>query len=261
MNIVRMTATPVRFAARSTLVKRLLVVAFALLGSLAVAQTEPDLQTTIDFMSRMAQTEHRSMTTNQRCEILVIYYERLTSLVHLASQHNFLIFSDPDKDDGGLPTYARFNLGDIDPNSIDSIAAGFSAEYVERFFKQHPECDKGGTADQRCERSQSFWLDPKMSDMASVGFRTTDLKPVIERGELKKLGDKCQDNLKIGGVCPRNTFGVTPGDHYPKRSVAKTALFFEDKDRAERFVTAFVHAVKLCGSSGDTFAPTRERER
>ncbi|MFZ3211650.1 MAG: hypothetical protein WA188_09050 [Terriglobales bacterium] len=266
MNIVRMTATPVRFAARNELRgvrlwKRLSVVAFALLASLAVAQTQPELQTTIDFMSQMVQTEQRSMTMNRRCEILVVYYGRLLSSVGLESQHDVLIFSDPDPDDGELPTYARFNLGDIDPHSIDSKDGGFSAEYFERFLKLYPECGKGGAADQRCERSRLFWFDPKKSDMAVVSFRTTDLKPVIERGELKKLGDNCQENLKIGGVCPRYTFGVTPRDHYPKRSVAKTALFFQDKDRAERFVTAFVHAVKLCGSRENTFGPTRERER
>ncbi len=186
--------------------------------------------------------------------------ERLASLVYLESQHNFLIYADPDKEDGELPTYARFNLGDIDPNSIHSIGGGFSAEYAERFSKLYPECGNGGAADRRCERARLFWFDPEKSDMAFLSFRTTDLKPVIERGELKKLQDPCPDNLKRG-VCPAYTFGLRPGDHYLKRSVAKTAFLFKDKDRAERFVTAFVRAVNLCGGTEDTFAPTRERER
>ena len=47
-------------------------------------------------------------------------------------------------------------------------------------------------------------------------------------------------------------------DYKDKPDRAELIVFANDaqKDRAERFVTAFVHAVNLCGGKPSDFAPT-----
>jgi hypothetical protein len=70
-----------------------------------------------------------------------------------------------------------------------------------------------------------------------VEFNTTDRKPLIERG----------------GCTPKS------GDCALSETAHDVMIFFKDKERAERFVTALIYAVKLEGGKPDLFPPTASR--
>ncbi|MGB7665705.1 MAG: hypothetical protein WBL66_00440, partial [Candidatus Acidiferrales bacterium] len=77
--------------------------------------------------------------------------------------------------------------------------------------------------------------------LTAVSFHTTDLKPLIERGGLEIKN------------CPKNPCAANP---VPDGTTGRVEIFFRNKDRAERFVTALTYAVKSAGGKPDLFPPT-----
>ena len=77
----------------------------------------------------------------------------------------------------------------------------------------------------------------KQPDLMTVAFSASDSEKAIEVGQFH--------NGENGTSSP--VFD---------QKLAMELLVFESKDRAERFVTAFVHAVELCGGRKSDFPPT-----
>jgi len=112
------------------------------------------------------------------------------------------------------PRYISFALGDINPSSIEVTEVGNDPSDITEFLEKHPNC----AANPQCAGEYISFLAsaPKVT---SVEFRTTDSKPLIERG------------------------GCSSGCSFTQ-STAMGYVFFSSKDRAERFATALIHAVK-----------------
>jgi hypothetical protein len=98
--------------------------------------------------------------------------------------------------------------------------------------------------DDKCEHQRMLAFDWKLSDITTVFFKTVDLKPAIERGGMTKI----------------ELPGGTEYRFNPNVYVEKMGLMFSSEDKAQRFVTAFIHAVDLCGGHGSMFAPTPEKK-
>jgi hypothetical protein len=107
-------------------------------------------------------------------------------------------------------------LTDVDPTSVKSFSAA-SPELIER---EKPD-----------ENPEAL----KNLDRSVVVFKTRTGEATIEQGS------------------STDSRGVIAYTEAPMRG---GLLIFVSKDRAERFVTAFVHAVKLCGGKPGDFAPT-----
>jgi hypothetical protein len=144
---------------------------------------------------------------------------------------------------GHFPQYMIVPLEEIDPSSVHANPAGVDLDAFKKFNDQHPNCDD---ARQPCV---SEYLEPFLESNSwwYVSFQTTSMDSLIQRGELNKDCSKAVEN-----GCP---LIPTPVD-----SEAKTYLFLKNRDSAERFVNALVHAIKLSGGKADPFAPTTSRE-
>jgi hypothetical protein len=136
------------------------------------------------------------------------------------------------KDEHGIPrseftwialgeTYQmeRFPLGSIDPTSIKSIPV-VSSEFIK---KHHPV------------QSSDF----RHADLDLVSFATADLTKSIELGGFKDSGKG--DGTEVFNKAT---------------NMSKFFVVFESAERAERFVTAFVHATQLCGAKPSDFPRT-----
>jgi hypothetical protein len=200
---------------------------------------EPDLKATVEFMNRMVEPEHRDIGMPNQCEFEVLnntlftFYlatDRVPVLDPKTGQARTDEFGNPLKQfefaevkDPFL--VERFKLRDIDPRSIKSQGGAASYEFIQKHVPLKP-------------------ADLETSDITLVLFDTTDMKKTIEVGGVKDSG--LGDGTKI--------FNKT-GD------VSKRIVVFNSKDRAERYVTAFVHAVKLCGGKPADFPPTPTEKR
>jgi hypothetical protein len=184
----------------------------------------PDLKATVEFMNRMAEPEHRIILMANQCELEIVNNEAFTFYLPDGTTGS--------KDQTGAAhtefTFAeiadafpaeRFRLRDVDPSSIKSLGAA-SSDFIAKHHPVQP-------------------ADLETSDITLVDFGTTDMKKSIEVGGLKDSG------LGHG----TKVFNKT-GD------ISSWMFVFRSKDRAERFVTAFVHAVKLCGGKPADFPPT-----
>lgn len=211
-----------------------------LLSAAAVAQSQPDLATTIDFMNEMVKPDGRqlALVSDSKCEVVITSMHRANMWMLSFSENVWKLFNDSDAhgDNIPFPRYTKFNLADIDPATIDSKVSGFSDTYLERFWDEHPTCKVVG----RCKDQEMIDFDLDRSDITAVAFKTVDLKRVVERGGTTKIE-------RPEGVQYHFDLNV---------SVEKMGILFTDKDRAQRFVTAFVHGVNLCGGYNSTFAPT-----
>ncbi len=116
------------------------------------------------------------------------------------------------------PRVYRFNLAKIDPTSINSKPVPSVA-----FAKEHGANDNPD--------------ELKNPDLDLVMFDTANDEKAIEVGHFEDGAD--------GSSSP--VF---------ERKASAEMLVFQSKDRAERFVTAFAHAVNLCGGKGSEFPPT-----
>lgn len=218
-----------------------------LLSTVAVAQSQPDLASTVDFMDKMVQSDERRVlpVPDSKCELMLLSWHRVESFVLFISSKKWMISNDSDvpESEGAaieFPRYVKFNLADVDPSTVLSSPGFFSSKYVKRFWDEHASVCK--VVGYECERQQMLAFDQNRTDLTSVSFKTVDLKPVIERGGLSKA----------------TTPAGTTYTYVPNVSVDKMLLSFTDQDKAQRFVTALVHAAHLCGGNGGTFAPTPE---
>ena len=211
----------------------------------------PDLETTVEFMGRIVEPEHRQVLLGQ-LQGAKLHSPTGRSLTILSDQYILLVaptgesqkkgypettYSTMSDGDGkheqkDYPRYTSFSLGDIDPTSIKSETFGYDIHVLSEFWDKHPKCE----ANPECSRDYYRFLD-SAHKMTVVQFHTTDRKPLIERG------------------------GCTPetGDCALSETANDVLIFFKDKERAERFVTAFIYAVKLEGGRPDLFAPTASK--
>ncbi len=209
----------------------LLIVGFLLTGEQgASAQAPsipqgPDLLETISFMNRSVKPEVSSVSSDGYCVVDVVRNRHYDFAIPKST-------SIQGRDQFGVPQYGidwlivqepawimRINFATIEPKSVTSEAIPSVA-----FLKEHAG-----------ERA----LDLKgMFDLMLVTFDTTNSTSSIETGHF---------NLSSDGKSAIPQFGHQGSMGF---------IVFESKDRAERFVTAFVHAVELCGGKTSDFAPT-----
>jgi hypothetical protein len=205
----------------------ILMLAFLSRASVAAAGQEnegPDLRTTVEFMNRMVEPEHRIVVMANQCELEVVNNEAFTFYLpdgttdgqdQASAAHAEFTFAE--LRDAFLAE--RFKLSDVDPGSIKSLRAA-SSEFIAKHHPVQPS-------------------DLETSDITLVNFATTDLKKSVEVGGLKDSG--------LGNG--KKIFNKTA-------DVSTWTSVFKSKDRAERFVTALVHAVKSCGGKPADFPPT-----
>jgi hypothetical protein len=191
----------------------------------ASAKTEgPTLAETIAFMNKSVAPEDSYVSTPNHCEV----YVTRNRLYRFAIPAGLTTTTDPSgvahskirwmivKEPAQI---VRFNLEFIDPTSINSRPV----PSIE-FLKSH------NLDDHPSEREET--------DLTLVSFQTADEMKSIETGYL---------NISNDGKNVSPVFD---------RRVSMGIIVFESKDRAERFVTAFVHAVNLCGGKASEFPPT-----
>jgi hypothetical protein len=156
-----------------------LIAILLLLPILAVAQSEPNLEATVDFMDQMVRPEGRQLALVSNCEVALVSYHKVQNWLYFASDKGFMVADDTAIDIGQgelpFPKYTRFNLADVDPTTVESRSSGFSDDYVKRFYDEYPGCK--GHENDKCgaQMLRSFGVD--RFDMAMAGFRTADLKP------------------------------------------------------------------------------------
>jgi hypothetical protein len=204
-------------------------------------------------MDQMVRPEGRKLSLVSKCEIVISSSRKVTNWLYFASKKQFMVADDTQPSDQGeipFPRYTRFNLADIDPTTIESRSGGFSGDYVKRFYDEHPGVCK--VDNNECDYQMMRAFDQKLADMTDVGFKTVDLRPAIERGGTKKI-EHPMDTQNL----PKNYVTYS---YDPKVHVEKMGLSFGDQDRPQRFVTAYIHAVSLCGGHGSLFAPTPEKK-
>jgi Trypsin-like peptidase domain len=217
--------------------------------SASATASMPDLNTTVEFMSRMVEPEHRDIlqgvlqgaglhSTNGPSITVVSHRFMLmafTTGVTYRNGYPEFTYSVVYEGDGkrvqkDYPRYMSFALGDIDPSSIASKEGGYDPYALSEFWDKHPKCE----ATPQCAHEYLSFLSsaPKITE---VQFRTTDLKPLIERGGCSQAA----------GCGP----GETTGD---------VLILFKSKERADRFVTALTYAVKVVGEQPDLSRSTRQ---
>jgi hypothetical protein len=189
------------------------------------SQQGPTLQDTIAFMNTMVAPEHGFINSVNDCEFTAVrnkeYLFGLITSTYVKS-----------KDEYGIEHYGfkwnfyadsqrfiRFKLGDIDPDSIKSKPHPSLAFVKEHDFDEHP-------------------AELESPDLDVVTFSTMNLEKKIEIGTIKDIGD-----------------GENKSPVFDQKR-ALDFFVFESKDRAERFVTALVYAVKMCGGKSSMFQPT-----
>lgn len=224
-------------------------------------QTGPSLEATFDFMNQMIEPEKRSVLLGGLIgtlpsgrphaalvisnQVVLIALPAATTKEHGYPEMLWKLFGDsPVKK---RPSYMTFNLGDIDPSSIQSSNGGYNAEALSQFWDQHPNCE----ANPQCSSLELQFLKSGLHNLTEVSFKTADLKPTIEQGGLETQ-QACQDSEKNGSECALKPL--------PTITAASGIILFRDKERAERFVTAFTHAVKLCGGTPSMFPPTESKK-
>lgn len=196
----------------------------------------PDLNTTVEFMGRMVEAEHRDViqgvlrgtglhSTNGPTITIISHRFMLVAFTTGVTYRNgypeftysIVYEGDGKHQQKDYPRYLSFALGDIDPSSIESKEGGYDPYALSEFWDKHPRCE----ADPQCAHEYLSFLDsaPKITE---VQFHTTDLKSLIERGG-------CSETTGCG-------LAETTGE---------VLILFKSKDRADRFVTALTYAVKL----------------
>jgi len=179
---------------------------------------------TVSFMNRAVSAENSFVSIVNGCKIDVIR-NRLYTFVIPQDVYEKSVDAYGVKHYGFHWAVAKetnpvmeFDLGVIDPSSVKSQAVA-SPEFVNSHqVDEHPD-------------------ELKSSDLSLVSFSKRDLLKSITVGPLPQVID---------------------GHLHPTFTEAKNSelLIFESKDRAERFVTAFIHAISVCGGKTSDFAPT-----
>jgi hypothetical protein len=195
-------------------------------GGASPAQQAPSstLAETISFMNRSVSPEGGYVTSVNNCELYFTTNKDFRLAIptgqHVISTDKFGVqhygFNWMVFD--VAPAVSRFELARINRNSIKSKPVP-----SEAFIKEH-------NVDENLD-------ELKNPDLVLVTFEAADAAEAIEVGHFKDAAE--------GSTSP--VFD---------RKLATGVVVFESKDRAERFVTAFVHAVQLCGGKSDLFPPT-----
>jgi S1-C subfamily serine protease len=217
--------------------------------SASPAASMPDLKTTIEFLGRMVEPEHRDVmdgvlpgvglhSTNGPSITIISHRFMLMAFTTGAIYDNgypeftySIVFDGDGKhEQKDYPRYTSFALGDIDASSIESKEGGYDPYVLSEFWSKHPKCE----ASPQCAHEYLSFLDsaPKMTE---VQFRTTDRKPLIERGGCAETAS-CAPAEKTGDVL----------------------ILFKSKERAEHFATALTYAVKLLGGQPSLSSATRQ---
>lgn len=182
----------------------------------------PTLDQTITYMNRSVSPEDGYVTSVNACELYFTRNKPFTfaipaeTYVKSTDQFGIAHYGIKWLEFEEPPRVYRFNLAKIDPTSINSKPVPSVA-----FVQTH-----GDNVDEL-----------RNPDLDLVTFNTANKEQDIEVGHFEEGA--------IGSASPV----------FDKKT-ALEMLVFESKDRAERFVSAFVHAVRLCGGKGDLFAPT-----
>lgn len=188
---------------------------------------EPNLADTISFMNRSVEFEGSHVVSDNLCEVVVVRNKIYNFAIPLST---YLKSTDA----LGIahygfkwlylqePVITRFNFRTIDQQSIKSKPVPSAV-----FLKEH-DVDE-------------YPAELKQVDLTAVFFDSPNSLKTIETGHFPEL--QKGESAKV----VRPIFDVQTGASF---------IVFESKDRAERFVTAFVHAVQLCGGRGSDFAPT-----
>jgi hypothetical protein len=186
----------------------------------------PSLQDTIAFMNRSVHPEGGFVTeVKDSCELYLTRNKQyrfglaVSSYVKSTDQFGIAHYGIKWNIYEEEPRVVRFNLADIDPSSIQSKRVP-SAEFIASHdLDEHPQ-------------------EANDPDLVVVNYVGTDSKMAIDIGHIEQ---------KQNGASAEPVFET-------KRAL--DFLVFESQDRGERFVTAFVHAVRLCGGRGTAFPPT-----
>jgi len=197
----------------------------------------PDLKTTVESMHRMLEPEHRDLllgvlkgaelsSTNAPSITIVSDQAMLMAVIDGTKKENgnprftYSVaadsFGNHEKKDN--PRYMSFALGDIDPSSIGTMVGGYDLDALAEFWDKHPGCE----TNRECNHEYLHFLNSTAPKLTVVWFHATDLKPLIACG-----GCSGSSNCRL------------------TETTEKALIFFRDKDRAERFVTALIYAVKL----------------
>ncbi len=188
-------------------------------------QEGPSLADTIAFMNRSVSQESSYITSANTCEVSILrnhlYEFSLPSGTYVKSIDSYGVSHYGFKWDSIEEKYQviQFQLSDIDSDSIKSKAVPSN-----QFLKSHD-------VDENPKELDS-------PDLVMVAFSTRNSENLIQNGGLKKTAD----GRSLEANFEKNT--------------NFSFIVFESKDRAERFVTAFNHAAKLCGARSSDFAPT-----
>ncbi len=186
-------------------------------------QQGPSLAETISFMDKSVKPEMGSVSSTNTCEVYVARNRRYTFALPKGKTLK-------GRDEFGNPRYGfdwmvvtepevtRFDFAAIDPSSINSKPAPSAA-----FLKEH-----------NVDENPSELRNP---DLTIVFFSTSNSTSSIETGHF----NNSSDGSATAAFDDQGGTGL---------------IVFESKDRAERFVTAFIHAVALCGGKDSDFPPT-----
>ncbi len=185
----------------------------------------PPLDQTIAFMDAMLKVEDDSFEQPTPC--FVVALQRSTYVYGLPEDYHIVETDSKGVGHYGFswqmykrePTVLQFPLGDIDPTTI--VSAGVASI---TFIKEH--------------RMGENLADLDNPDRTFVHFQTSNAKASLK-------------------------YAAWPAAKGPKTEITgwntstNDMIFFRSRDRAERFVTAFRHAVTLCGGHESDFAPTK----
>jgi hypothetical protein len=223
---------------RTSMFKALCVILAVALAQVAAAQL-PDLDETTDFMNTALKADGRQLVVDPdaKCELTIVSWRRLNNWFVLPSKQRWLLSKDIDGPE--FPRYTRFNLGDVDPLTVQYRPDGFSDQYMKRFYDENADVCKV-TESERCERAELIAFNLDRADMGVVYFQTRDIKHIIEQGGYVKTE-------LPGGT----SYDIKP----PETTLDRMGLHFTNQDTARRFTTAFRHAVDLCHGRTSAFPP------
>jgi S1-C subfamily serine protease len=186
----------------------------------------PSLDDTVKFLNDVVQPDAASsVVADPNCEIEMLNNALPTLMLPSGGVHVSRVDASGIKHyelnysklKFATPRYSVIFLSTIDPTSIKSYPA-FSEELIarERPGDENPD-------------------GLKHPDLTVVRFDTRNKELTILQGTRQE---------SEGGM------------FITDKTASAELVVFQSKDRAERFVTAFVHAVNLCGGKPSDFAPT-----
>jgi hypothetical protein len=199
--------------------KRMMCLCLLLLGAKELSCQTPTIRETIAFLDQEARPEGHSVFAPQNpCQITV------------TSDQSYL-FGTPTgirqvpTGNGTLRSEFLWTFFEASHSRVSMDLRNIDPSTIKADIAASPEFIK--------EHSPVQPNDLNSSDRAVVFFATSEHLNLIDAVE----------------------FPLSTGEQQVKK-VAGTFVVFRNRDRAERFVTALVHAVDACGGKAALFAPT-----